>query len=111
MTKKQRIPSTYQRNALAPGLVAAATLFLAPTLIGSTWFLTVLFIVAILASISAWFAFQARQWWWIPVLAVILVIWNPIYPFPFSGPIWFAAQPVAALVFLVAGSLIKVRRE
>ncbi|MEW2012755.1 MULTISPECIES: DUF6804 family protein [Microbacterium] len=110
MTKKQRTPSTYQRNALAPALIAAAVLFLAPTLQDSDWFAIVRFVVAILAAIAAWFAFQARQWWWIPVLATIVVLWNPILPFPFSGPVWSAAQPVAAVAFLIAGSLIKVRR-
>ena len=45
-----------------------------------------------------------------PVFVVIAVIWNPVFPFPFTGPVWTAAQPVAAVVFLVAGALIKVKR-
>ncbi|WP_394278153.1 DUF6804 family protein [Microbacterium sp.] len=110
MIKKQRTPSTYQRNALAPALIAAAVLFLAPALMGSDWFVIIRFVVAILAAIAAWFAFQARQWWWIPILAAIVVLWNPIFPFPFTGPVWSAAQPTAAVAFLIAGSLIKVRR-
>ena len=32
MTGKERMPSTYQRNAFAPALLAAATLFIAPAL-------------------------------------------------------------------------------
>ena len=47
---------------------------------------------------------------WLPVFAVIVVVWNPVFPFPFAGPVWTAAQPAAAVVFLVAGALIKVRR-
>lgn len=100
-----------QRNALAPGLIAAAALFVAPALIGGEWFTAVLFIVAILAAIVAWFAIQARQWWWAPVFAAIAVIWNPVLPFSFTGPLWTAAQPAAAVVFLVAGALIKVARR
>jgi hypothetical protein len=46
----------------------------------------------------------------VPVFVVIAVIWNPVFPFPFTGPVWTAAQPVAAVVFLVAGALIKVKR-
>ena len=64
----------------------------------------------ILAVIVLWFAVQARQWWWVPVFAAIAVIWNPVFPFPFSGPVWIAAQPAAAIVFLVAGATIKTPR-
>ena len=69
-----------------------------------------LFLTAILGVIVAWFAVQARHWWWVPVFAVIVVVWNPVFPFPFAGPVWTAAQPAAAVVFLVAGALIKVLR-
>ena len=44
------------------------------------------------------------------VFAAITVLWNPVYPFPFEGPVWTAAQPVAAVTFLAAGALIKVPR-
>jgi len=107
MSARTPQPVAYQRNALAPGVLAAIALFLAPLLIGNDWFLLIRFVVAIFAVIVGWFAIQARQWWWLPVFAAIAVIWNPIYPFEFSGPFWIAAQPVAAVVFLVAGGLIK----
>ncbi|MBF0816638.1 hypothetical protein B5M43_013205 [Microbacterium sp. MEC084] len=110
MNQRPRTPSQYQRNALAPSLIAAPTLFLAPLLLGGEWATIVLFIVAIFAMITAWFAFQARQWWWIIVFAAIAVLWNPAYPFPFEGPLWTAAQPVAAVTFLTAGALIKIPR-
>jgi len=106
----KRTPSTYQRNALAPSLLAAAVLFLAPVLQGGDWYLVPLFVASILAVIVGWFGIQARQWWWAPVFAVIAVLWNPVFPFPFAGSGWMAAQPVAAIVFLVAGAMIKVRR-
>ena len=108
--QKQRTPSTYQRNALAPAMIAAAMLFVAPALLGGAWSAVVLFVVSILALIVAWFAVQARQWWWAPVFVAIAVVWNPVLPFAFEGPVWTAAQPVAAVVFLVAGALIKVVR-
>lgn len=110
MTGKTRTPSTYQRNAFAPSLLAAAVLFVAPALVGGDWFTFVLFVTSIIAVIVAWFALQARQWWWLPVFVAIAVIWNPVFPFPFGGPVWTAAQPLAAVVFLVGGALIKVRR-
>lgn len=105
-----RNPAGYQRNALAPSLLAAAALFFAPVLMGGEWFLAVLFLTSILAIIVAWFAAQARQWWWVPVFAAIAIVWNPMFPLPFSGPVWIAAQPAAAVVFLVAGAMIKAPR-
>lgn len=99
----------FQRNALAPGLLAAAVLFASPLLIA--WIGTAfLFIVAILALIVAWFAFQARQWWWTIVFVAIAVVWNPIVTFAFSGPWWYAANIVAAIAFITAGALIKNER-
>ncbi len=85
-------------------------LFLAPVLLDGDWSLAVLFVTAILAVIVGWFAIQARQWWWAPVFAAIAVLWNPVFPFPFTGPIWIAAQPGAAIAFLVAGALIRIER-
>jgi hypothetical protein len=107
VTDRARDAKPFQRNALAPGLIAAIALFIAPALIGNDWFGAIRFVVSILALIVAWFALQARQWWWVPVFVAIAVIWNPIFPFAFTGPVWVAAQPVAAVTFLVAGATIK----
>lgn len=111
MSPKERVPSTYQRNALAPSLVAAAILFLAPVLFQANWAPLVLFIASIFGLIVAWFALQARHWWWIPVFLAIAVLWNPVMPFPFSGVVWTTAQHIAAVVFLAAGATIKVIRK
>ncbi|GGC98036.1 hypothetical protein GCM10011512_26250 [Tersicoccus solisilvae] len=111
MSKRGRVPSPYQRNAAAPGAVAAAALFLAPVLTGAGWGPVVLFLTAILAMIVGWFAVQAKQWWWVAVFALIAVVWNPVFPLSFAGPVWGAAQPTAAVVFLVAGVTIRVRRS
>ena len=110
MTGRKRAPSTFQRNALVPALVAAVVLFLAPVLVDRGWGPLPLFVASILAIIVGWFAFQARMWWWIPVFAAVAVLWNPVFPFPFRSVVWTAAQPVAGVVFLVAGSMIKIRR-
>lgn len=74
------MPVVWQRNALAPGILAAITLFVAPALIAAGWGQVVLYIVAILAAIVGWSAVQAKQWVWVAVFAVIVVLWNPIYP-------------------------------
>jgi len=104
-------PVEYQRNALAPGLLGAVVLVIAPFLLGGDWGAVVLYAVSILALIIAWFAVQARQWWWLAALLPIAVLWNPVLPLPFSGPVWLGVQVLAAGVFVVAGLLIKTRRE
>ena len=110
MSRTQPTPATYQRNALAPSLLAAAVLFVAPALLGSDWFLTVRFVATIFALIIGWFAFQAKHWWWIPVFLAIGVAWNPVLPFDFTGQAWALAHLAAALVSLVAAVLIKAPR-
>lgn len=100
-----------QRNALAPGLLAAIALFLSPLFTEGFVATTILFVVAILAVIVAWFAWQAGQWWWTIVFVAIAVVWNPVFPFDFSGWIWTIAQFVAALAFITAGALVKNERQ
>lgn len=109
MTQRQQAPS-YQRNALLPGFIALATLIVAVAFVGSDWFTVFRFVVSILALIVAWFAVQARHWWWVPVFVAIAVLWNPVCPFPFSGIFWILAQPIAGSTFLLAGILIRKPR-
>lgn len=99
-----------QRNALLPAALATIALVIAPAIIDSEWFTIIRFVVAILALIVAWFAVQARHWWWVPVFLAIAVAWNPVLPIAWSGWWWTLAQPVAALAFLAAGILIATPR-
>ena len=101
----------YQRNALAPGILGAVVLLFAPFAVDTEWFTLVQYLVAILAAIVAWFALQARHWWWLVVFVPIVVLWNPVWPFDFSGQLWLAAQFIAAAAFLLAGVLIRSPRE
>jgi len=98
----------FRRTALAPGLLAAIVLLVGFALIGGGGFVVIQFVVAILALIVAWFAFQAKQWWWIPLLLAIAVVWNPVFPFSFHGALWFGAQYAAILVFVLVAILVKV---
>ena len=78
---------------------------------GHEYYLAIRFIVTILAIIIGWFAVQAHQWWWVPVMLAIAILWNPLYPFSFSGPVWDGAHIVTAAVFLAAGATIKTPRQ
>jgi hypothetical protein len=98
----------FRRLALAPGLLAAVALLVGIALLDSEAFLVFRYTTAILALIVLVFAFQARHWWWLPIMLAIAVIWNPVFPLGISGPWWLAAQYVAILAFVLAGVLIKV---
>ena len=98
----------FRRLALAPGLIAAVALLIGTVTLDEGPFIVVKYIAAIFAAIIAVFAFQARQWWWLPLLAAIAVAWNPVWPIDIPDPWWPGAQYVAALVFLLAGWFIKV---
>jgi hypothetical protein len=99
---------TVRRTALAPGLLAAIVMIAGFALIGQSSYIVIEYVVAILALIVVWFSFQAKQWWWIPLLLAIAVIWNPVVPFHVSGPYWFGAQYVAILVFVLVAIFVKV---
>jgi hypothetical protein len=94
--------------ALAPGLLASIALLVGVALIESEAFIVMRFVVSILALIVMVFAFQARHWWWIPIMVAIAVVWNPVYPLDIAGPWWLGAQYVAILAFVLAGIFIKV---
>ena len=53
-------------------------------------------------------AYQAKQWWWLPALAAIVVLWNPIVPLQLELFVWQVLHLAAAVVFVAAGLLIKV---
>lgn len=102
-------PTTSRRTALVPSLLAVVALLIGVALIASDGFTVIRYVVAILALIVAWFAWQARQWWWIIGLVPIAVLWNPVFPIDLGLPdVWLGLQYAAAIVFLAAGILVKV---
>lgn len=110
MSPEPRQPSARQRNALIPGVIMAAALIAGIPLIGSGAATVISYIVAIFALIIAWFAVQARQWWWAVPTVAIAVLWNPVYPFAFDGAWWIAAHVIAAAVGIAAGASISIPR-
>jgi hypothetical protein len=102
----------FTRPALPPGLLGAIVLFAGLALLdnpgGFFWIKTV---AAVLALIICVFSWQANQQWWLAVMLPIAVAWNPVWPFDFHGQIWVASQFVAALAFIIAGVVIKVRNS
>jgi hypothetical protein len=78
-------------------------------LIDADAYLVIQFVVSILALIVCVFAWQSRQWWWLPLLGAVAVLWNPVWPITIDGSIGLAAHYLAAGAFIAAGLLIKVR--
>jgi len=98
----------FRRLALAPGLLAPIALIAGFALIEGSGFIVIRYAVAILALIVGYFAFQAKQWWWMPLMLAIAVVWNPVIPFAFSGVYWYGAQYLAIIVFILTAIFIKV---
>jgi hypothetical protein len=109
-SSSKRYPDApYRRFALAPGILGAIALLAGTLLLTSDSFTIIRYVAAILALIVGWFVIRARHWWWLPVLAAIVVLWNPVLPFDFSGTWWQAAQYVGAVLFLVIGIVVRER--
>lgn len=107
-------PTRSRRTALAPGILAAITLLIGVAIITTDGFTVVRYVVSILALIVSWFAWQAKQWWWIIGLVPVAVLWNPVYvidlsPIDLGMPdLWLGLQYGAVLLFLAAGILIRI---
>lgn len=111
VTNENRYGPAFQRNALLPGIIAAAGLIFSQLVMRGEWDSGFTYFVSIFALIVAWFAVQAKHWWWVPVFAGVAIAWNPVYPFEFEGDLWVGAHYVVAALFLVAGILIKTPRQ
>lgn len=100
----------FTRPALAPGLLGAIVLFAGLALLdNASGYFWIKAVVAVLALIVCVFAWQAHQQWWLLVLIPIAVAWNPVWPFDFHGQLWVGSQFIAALAFIIAGILVKVK--
>jgi hypothetical protein len=100
---------SFRRTALAPGILGAIVLLAGLALIESSAFYWIKVVVAILAAIVGVYSWQSRQWWWLPFLAAVVVLWNPVWPINLhQGYIWVVLQYVAVILFIVCGILIKV---
>ncbi len=108
MTNRYPTPE-FRRTALAPGVLCAIVLLAGVALVGNEAYVIIRFAVSILALIVAVFAWQARQWWWIPLLAAIAVVFNPVVIVPLDGDLQLGAHYISALVLIVVAILVKVR--
>lgn len=100
--------AAFTRPALAPGLLGAIALIAGGALLDSSVFVLFRYVVAILALIVLVFAWRGRGWGYLPFLAAIAVLWNPVWPIPLTGQLWQGLQFVAAAVFIAAAVRVKV---
>jgi uncharacterized membrane protein YoaK (UPF0700 family) len=99
----------FRRTALVPGILTALVLLAGIALIQSDGFTVIRYAVSILALVVCVFAWQAKHWWWLIPIIPIAIIWNPVVPTAIEGDVWLGMQYVAALVFIAAGILIRIR--
>jgi hypothetical protein len=108
---RYRLPVA-RRMALAPGLLGAIVMLAGLALLDNEGgFIIIRYAAAILAAIVGWFAIQGRAWWALPLLAAVLVIWNPVFPFLWHGQLWVAGQFGAAIVFILCALLVRVQAK
>jgi len=98
----------YRRTALAPGILGALVLLAGIALVGNGAHTVILFAVSILAAIIAVFAWQARQWFWIVPLALVVVAFNPVLPISYDPDVFVALHYIGVLVFIAAAIFIRV---
>jgi hypothetical protein len=78
-------------------------------LIGQDGFEIIRYVLSILAAILAVFAYQAKQWLWLPILGAVVVLWNPVFPIELPDGVWFGLQYAATAAFIAAATTIRVR--
>ncbi len=94
--------------ALAPSLLGSIAAIVGVSAVDNDMFFWVSFAISLLATIIGWYAIEARQWWWLPLMASMAIVWNPVYPLAISGDLWPIFQYLAAAGFLAAGLRIRV---
>ncbi|MFD1715255.1 DUF6804 family protein [Amnibacterium flavum] len=98
---------TRGRPAFLPAILCATALIAGIFVLGSDGYLIVRFAVAILALIVAVIAMQNTAWPWALPAVAVAIIWNPIYPFDFSGTLWAGAHVLAAAALLAIALLFR----
>lgn len=102
------------RPGIVPGLAGVIAMFISMGMYETDWYITLLFIISILAAILAVFSWQSinsKRWLWTPLFVAIAVFWNPIFRLTdgFTPGIqwWMLVQTAAAAVFFLGGFWIK----
>ncbi len=96
-----------RRLALAPALLLIVLLMIAAALIDTDTYQLFRYGISVLAIIIGVFAWQARAWWWLPVMAAIAVLWNPLWPLELGQEALFGLHWAAAIATLFAGFAIR----
>jgi hypothetical protein len=102
------------RPGIVPGLTGVTAMFIGMGLYPSDWYITILFVISILAAILTFFSWQwanPKKWVFMALFAAIAIYWNPIVRFTegITPGIqwWMLLQTAAAAVFFLGGFLIR----
>lgn len=107
------LPARLIRPVLLPSILGAVAVMAGLFLIGvgPDAYVPIRYVVSILALIVAVMAAQHGRWPWALPLAVIAVVWNPVFVVPLAGLAWSASHILAAAVFLATGLLLRVPED
>jgi hypothetical protein len=105
----QRYPTPqYRRSALLPGIIGAIAALAGVAAIGQGIFTLFLYLVSIFALIVLVLAAQARQCWWLPLLAAVAILFNPVFPLSLPDLVVTFCSYGAAVVFILTAVFVKV---
>ncbi len=102
------------RPGIVPGIAGVIAMFIGMGVYGTEWYITILFVISILAAILAVFSWQSinsKRWLFTPLFVAIAIFWNPVYRLTDGIPPgiqwWMLLQVAAAAVFFLGGFWIK----
>jgi hypothetical protein len=114
MAQKKSAEPELIRPGIVPGIAGVIAMFIGMATYESDWYVTVLFVICILAAILTVLAFQSVQpikWPLMALFAGIAIYWNPIFRlnegWNSGGQTWLLIQVAAAAVFFIGGFVIK----
>jgi hypothetical protein len=114
MAQKKSAEPEFIRPGIVPGIAGSVAVFISMATYESDWYVTVLFVICILAAILTVFSVQAvnsAKWVFIPVFGAITIYWNPIFRlnegWNSGGQSWLLIEVAAAAAFFLGGFLLK----
>lgn len=103
------ITQEQQKYKKTLSIIAGAMLLLAiPSIWSYGYFQILRWVVAIAAGFNAYVAYKVDKQVWLWIMAVIVILFNPIAPIHLTKEIWVVIDIIAAILFFTSLKYIKI---